>query len=63
MQVNSQLHFEEIIRLSGGLDIMDKPSSEDLVKLISERLRIKIEQSGGASGILRSGKSAPSKLK
>jgi hypothetical protein len=63
MQVNSQLHFEEIIRLSGGLDIMDKPSSEDLVKLISERLRIKIEQSGGASGILCSGKSAPSELK
>ncbi len=55
MLVNQE-HYEELIRLSGGLaNIMELRGSENFMRAVSERIRMKVEQSAGASGILSSG--------
>jgi len=54
MQV-SQEHLEEIMRLSGGFGPFDFRGSENVIRDISEKLKIQIEQAGGASGALASG--------
>ncbi len=54
MQV-SQERFEEILRLSGGLNVLDFSGSENVLQAMSERLKVRIEQAGGASGAIASG--------
>jgi len=42
--------YAEIMRLSGGLDVKDFRGSEHMIKAISEKLKLQVEQSQGISG-------------
>jgi len=54
MQI-SQERLEEILRLSGGFSLMDLRGSENVLRAISEKLKIQIEQAEGASAAITSG--------
>ena len=54
MQI-SQENLEEILRLSGGVYLFAAGASEDVVGTNAERVRMQIEQAGGASFGLASG--------
>ncbi|MCX7000310.1 MAG: DUF4912 domain-containing protein [Candidatus Sumerlaeota bacterium] len=58
MQV-SQEHLEEILRLSGGFGPFDFRGSENVIRDISEKLKIQVEQAGGASVAVASGQIPP----
>jgi hypothetical protein len=49
MQIKGE-QYEEILRLSGGFDIKDFRGSENLLRSISEKIKLQVEQSQGASG-------------
>lgn len=47
--------YEEILRLSSGLDIKDFRGSENLMRSIAEKINLQLERSLGASGSVTSG--------
>jgi len=54
MRITKEGH-EELVRLSSGVDIRDFSGSEHMMQVISEKLKMKVEQSAGASEAAGSG--------